>query len=139
MRLILLLTLLFTISCASNVKTSHLKEKNLIGYWSSSDGSRFNYMEIKCNGQFQLITYDQEDKGSKISEITSSTFTTSPQMMGHYYEVFQWPTQENGFTIKLKYVSDSFLQKYSSSYSRLQSDKEKVTYTFRKSKKYKCR
>ena len=140
MKLLHFLLILTLCSCASKaVKTSELKSKNLIGYWSSSDGSRFNYMDIKCNGQFMFITYDQEDKGTKISEINSSTFTTSPQLLGHYYEVYQWPSADNNYTIKVKYVSDSVLQNYSSSFSKLQSEGEKEIYSFRKTKKYKCK
>ena len=139
MKLLLLIFTFFNISCATSVKTSELQKRNLVGYWSSDDGSRFNYMEIKCDGRFQFITYDHEDKGVKISEITDSSFTTSPQLLSHYYQVFQWPNEENDYTIKLKHVSDSILQNYSASFSKLQSDKEKEIYSFRKTKKYSCK
>ena len=138
MNLALPLILLVLVSCSTTVKTSELKKKNLIGHWRSSVGTRFNYMDITCKGDFQFITFNQEDKGVHISEMTDSRINVSPEYVGHYYEIHQWPTKENKYVIAIKYVNDSYLQSLSSSLSKMQTEKSKPIYRFQRAKTYKC-
>lgn len=135
---LLFLFVLFT-SCASQkINKQELLNKNLPGYYQPSNGSQFNYMDIKCDGRFIFKTYDHEDKGVRIHKIDSMSFETTPQLLGHYYKVLQWPNAANKYQIRLQYVLDSLLNKYSGSLNRLESERSQEIYKFIKTKNYNC-
>lgn len=134
----LILSLLLLSCSSAPVSTSKLENKHLVGMWKSTQGSSFNYMQVKCNGDFTFKTFDHEDKATKISKIKKNSFETSPQFISHYYEVVQWPFPNNDFTIRLKYITNSILEEMSSKLSKLHAEQSKEVYTFKRVKRFQC-